>query len=97
LLSLHGRECIEELVEAVAAGEELEEDSRRHASSEENGGTAEDLGVAVDDCRERFHVSTPCRHGTAMMPDALGVGSCSSKPYALAPASMRSGLKTLCS
>jgi hypothetical protein len=57
LLSLHGWECIEERVEAVASGEELEEDSRRNASSEEDGGTAEDLGVAVDDAGESAHLA----------------------------------------
>src|SRR6202795_4122001 len=48
LLAGDGRENVQELRERVPAGEVVKERPQRHAGADEYGGTAEDVGVAVD-------------------------------------------------
>src|SRR5437667_11621390 len=59
LLARDGWEVIEELVEAVAAFEVIDQVSQRHPCSNEYGRTPQDFWVAVDNPRVLHHRDPP--------------------------------------
>ena len=63
LFPVHGGEVVEELVEAIAGRQIVEKVLHRHPRPDEDRGTTENLGVAVNDRLKGRHVFPP-DHGT---------------------------------
>jgi hypothetical protein len=61
LLPRNGGELIEELIEAVASLEVVDEISERNSGPDEHRSAPKDVGVAMNDRRTRTHVLHPTR------------------------------------